>query len=472
MRTLDRLRTAYAGSPPWMRRSASLVVGVLPVRLTLGHSFQEMRDTIRRCEADPIVASSYRRDQLAQLMRNARRTPYYAEVFSQLDRRGSETPELFDLPILTRDTVAEQGERLLSVPRSSVDASRTSGSSGASITVFLDRDRSVREWAFITHIWSRIGYRLGDSRALMRGHTLPDVDDQPWEYDRGLRELRLSPFHLAPDVIDRYLEQISSRRIRYIHGHPSAVTLLARYAQSVGWQPVESIRGVLAMSEPLYSHQRQVISEVLSPNIMPFYGLSEKVAIAGEVKGHPGRYEFEPCYGAAEVVSPNGHPVEEGQYGRLVSTGFICKSMPLLRYDTGDTCRLVQSATEGNGFRLVVEDLQPRTLRDQEYLVKESGTLVPMNAVDMQTAAMESIHDYLFVQTTPGEVQFRVVPRPGATLEDVQVVVKELNRKIGAGLTFHLTSVAEIPAGPRGKRRFLVQELDLSHFGAGTPWSG
>src|SRR4051794_38635172 len=99
MRALDRLRTAYAGSPPWIRRSASLVVGALPVRLTLGRSFREMRETIRRCEADPILASSYRRNQLVEIMRNARRTPYYTELFSDLGIGESETPELLDLPV-------------------------------------------------------------------------------------------------------------------------------------------------------------------------------------------------------------------------------------------------------------------------------------------------------------------------------------------------------------------------------------
>ena len=40
--------------------------------------------------------------------------------------------------------------------------------------------------------------------------------------------------------------------------------------------------------------------------ILPFYGLTERVAIAGEVLGQPQTYAFEPLYGVAELLDERG----------------------------------------------------------------------------------------------------------------------------------------------------------------------
>src|SRR3712207_7559912 len=51
------------------------------------------------------------------------------------------------------------------------------------------------------------------------------------------------------------------------------------------------------------------------------------------------------------------------------------------------------------------------------YTTLFRSTLVPMTSVDVShLEAMDGVHDYRFVQTTPGEVEFRVVPRRGVTL--------------------------------------------------------
>src|SRR6185369_6449174 len=75
------------------------------------------------------------------------------------------------LPVIGRGGVAADPVSLLVVVRRAADLRQTSGSSGRPpLRIYLDRDRSVREMAFLHHIWSQVGYQLGDGRAILRDY--------------------------------------------------------------------------------------------------------------------------------------------------------------------------------------------------------------------------------------------------------------------------------------------------------------
>jgi phenylacetate-CoA ligase len=86
-------------------------------------------------------------------------------------------------------------------------------------------------------------------------------------------------------------------------------------------------------------------------------------------------YEFEPLYGAAELIDDAGRPITEvGQEGRIVGTGFLSTGMPFIRYDTADRATLVEPATAANGQRLQLGQIIPR--RKPDFLVSASGRRV------------------------------------------------------------------------------------------------
>ena len=296
-------------------------------------------------------------------------------------------------------------------PRETLDVVTTSGSSGQPLTLYLDRDRSVVEWAFLNHIWSRIGYRPGDVRATIRYTFAPHADERQWEYDPGLRELRMSPFHLTPNVMADCLSQIRRHRVQFLHGYPSTLLTLALHAIRSRWQPPESLRGILPISEVMYESQRRLAASAFGPlPVQPVYGLSEKVAIAGEC-GEPFTYEFEPLYGITELLDDAGQPVRPGERGRVVGTGFICPSMPLVRYDTGDRAVLVEAATRENGWRLKAKNPSSRWVA--EFLVGRTGALIGLTNVMWPYHAYDLMRAYQYYQDTPGIAVMHVVPLQG-----------------------------------------------------------
>jgi phenylacetate-CoA ligase len=474
----DWARGLYVRCPWWVKRLSAPLIATLPLRLRLGPTYWRQRQAIIASQGNATFVAQYRRLRLSRIVDACvKGSPYYRAAFKSA-LGGIPDPEDFDLadlnrlPVLTKDDMRRDAERLLTVPRSWVDLVSTGGSSGNPVEFFLDKDRSPTEWAFVNHIWSSAGYEAGDRRAVLRSVYIRGVDEKPWKFDPALNELSLSPFHLGPEAIDIYLGLLAKFRVKFIHGYPSAISIVASHAEATQWQPPSSLRGVLPISEALFPHQRNLFKRAFgNVKIMPFYGLSEKVAIAGEVAGQPGVYEFEPLYGVTELVDDDGVKlVEPGQSGRIVSTGLMFRAMPLLRYETGDRGVLVSPAAPENAYRLRVRDIRARW--SQEFLVARSGALIPATAMTGHSRAHISVLIFQFYQDTVGEVAVKVVPAEGCCEEDVEPFVHEMQQKVGESLKLHLLLTDGIKMTVRGKRPLVDQRLSLERRSASKQGSG
>ena len=464
MYSLDRLRGGYLRAPRWVKAGAGRLLSMIPPKLLYGRTFRQLQVDIERSRRDVEFVETRVQSSLRLLSSRAATTPYYADLLAHLNPASATLADLASLPILTRDLVRHNTNRMLAVPKSQLDESMTSGTSQAFLSVYLDRDRSVKEWAFVTSFWSRRGYQLRDRRAVLRaGHDdFHDIRSRFWRWEPGTRELRLSPFRMIPAVMDEYLDLIRRFRIAYLHGYPSAIALLAAHAGRVGWPVPPTLKGVLPISESLLPHQRSIIQESFGPvTVQPFYGLSEKVAFAGEVEGSPDEYEFEPLYGFAEVVDADGRQVAPGQRGRLVSTGFVSMGMPLIRYDTGDLATVVELPSRDNCWRLRATQLV--SCYAQDYLVTSEGGLV--SATSIAYVYNKLVREYQFVQLAAGRATLRVVPEDGVTPAQLRPIARTISAVSDGLVTVDIEIVDDIPTTARGKRKFVEQHLDLSEHG-------
>jgi phenylacetate-CoA ligase len=457
---LDRLRTSYVSAPPLVRRVGGTLAGRLPPRWRFGRVYMRTLADLRRAETEPDFVIRYQEEALDGLLAAcADRSPFYRRVFAEHGLARPRAGDLAKLPVLTKEEIRGRETELLVRPLEDLDLVTTSGSSGQPLRLHLDRDRSVREWAYLNHIWSWIGYRPGDVRATVRYAFSPRPGGPLWEYDPGLRELRISPFHLTPDVMDEYLRQVARHRVRFLHGYPSALMVLAMHAIRSGWRPPESLRGVLPISEVMHETQRRLVSEAFgSLPVQPVFGMSEKVAIAGE-RGGPFTYEFLPLYGFTEILDEAGRPVSPGERGRLVATGFICPGMPLVRYDTGDQATLVGLPRRANGWRLVARN--PSSKWAAEFLVGRHGAPIGLTNLVFPNDAYDLVREYQYYQDTPGVAVMRVVALPGATSDALRPIVEEMAVKTGGNLEIRVEVVEELPAA-RGKRKHVDQRIPLS----------
>jgi phenylacetate-CoA ligase len=278
--------------------------------------------------------------------------------------------------------------------------------------------------------------------------------------------LRCSVFHLTDATMRGYYDAIVDRNIRFIHGYPSAIAIFAAYLLRAGLAPFAQIAGVFPTSERFSADQHEIVRQAFDrATLVPFYGLSEKVAFARAQTDDPDLFAFDPLYGYTELVDESGAPVSvPGASGRIVSTGLLFSGMPFIRYDTGDSARLVAPPDAANGYCLTVRGITPK--HGTEYLLGRSGSLIAVKGIisNLQGTAY-GIREYQFYQDTPGEAVVRLVPLSGAI--DFSGYRELLNRKLAGELRMVVEIVDRIATTPRGKRKFIDQRLDLKRALAG-----
>ena len=472
MNPFDILRGFYVRAPRVVREMAKPFAALLPTSVKFGGTYAEWRTRIARAASDPHYAHEQHVAALRALLAKAHRgSPFYRglieEAFGPAFDASTFLPEdLRRLPIIDKHRLKEVGDAALAVPRGQLDKAITNGSNAQPPFAFhLDKDRSPKEMAFIYDVWSRTGYGESDARASLLGFHLNGGAPGIFDWDPGLRELKLAVFPMTPEDVSLYLDEIDRRGIRFLRGYPSAIELLCRRMKQLGRTPRAGIVGILPISEPLYDHQRAFIRSVLGDVAFGvFYGLSEKAAFAAEVPGEDGLYEFSPLYGVTELVDEDGQPVTEpGREGRIIGTGFLSTGMPFIRYDTGDFGTLVELPSPENGQRMKIRSLAPR--RKPYFLISSDGQrIVTVNITPKNSTLFEGVLEYQFYQDTPGEVVIRYILDRDGSQADIERVHAYMTQHCRGSLTFRLEPVSQIAGGRSGKRAYIDQRLDIVHY--------
>ncbi len=453
-------------APAPIRRAAAVPLSLLPTSMRFGRRYRAWRERIASLRADADARRAYVDAARQRLAEQALNAPFYADRYAAFADaiRAAKTAEVWTkLPLVTKDDVRTQGARMLAAPAATLDLVSTGGTSGTPVSFWLDKDRSVPEFAFINDAWSRSGYRDGDLRAVFRGVQIHDVSAKPMEFEPALGELRCSPFHLTPDAMAAFAAEIRRRNIRYLHGYPSALAIFAAYLLETGADG-GAMAGVFPISETLLPHQRALFQAVWTKaDVIPFYGMSEKVAFAVERPGAPGVYAFNPIYGFPELLDAEGQTITTpGVWGRVVGSGFMSLGMPFVRYDTGDEATLVQAPTPENGYVLEVEGLRSRWR--QEFLVSKTGALVSISAINIHSKNYRAVREFQFFQDTPGVAEVRVALSAGATEAQARSFVDEITAKLGGAIDIRLEIRDALPTTSRGKRKMIDQQLDLAAY--------
>ena len=265
----------------------------------------------------------------------------------------------------------------------------------------------------------------------------------------------MSPFHLSEDNLPRYVEVIKKIKPKYIHGYPSAITILAKYVeQNINDFP--KINAVLGVSENVYSGQREVIERAFKTRFFSFYGQSEKVIMAHECEWDR-RYHAFPEYGITELLDKNGEPVGEGERGELIGTGFLNHSMPFIRYSTGDYAVLSDQKCKCGRKHLILDDLVGRWA--QEVIIGKDGAPISLTALNFHSDIFSNIYSYQFVQKKEGELVLRIIPKSTITDAEHDIIKLAFLLKVGSNIDLSIQTVNEIPLTPRGKHKLLVREL-------------
>lgn len=461
------LLRVYHALPYPLRVFAASLYGVRQYGLRYSSRTEQMiANAVTRESWSTSQWQDWQREHLAQLLSHAsKHVPYYRRQWEKRRQAGdkSSVELLENWQVLSKDVLRNTPHEFIAdgVNLRSQIAEHTSGTTGKPLTLWLDKD-AVRQWYALTDARWRGWYGISrhDRWGILGGQMVtPFAQNQPpfWVWNAGMQQLYLSSYHLAPQNIEAYINSIHNHRLIYLWGYASALYSLARMALEKNLNmPV--LKTVISNAEPLYAHQREIISNAFQCPVYDTYGLSENVCAASECLHS--KFHLWPEVGVTEILDDNNDKsLPNGEIGRIVCTGLLNPNMPLIRYDVGDR-GLLSNETSSCACGRSLPILGGIEGRKDDVVHTRDGRLI--GRLDTVFKADMPIREAQIIQESLEKVMVRYVPAPGCSKKDLVLLTKRLQECLGE-IEITLEEVEQIPRSANGKFRAVISKISTTN---------
>lgn len=459
---LERL---YLSAPPWLQNLGVTWYGWKVYRREYGRKFERLLaefESHDRWSREDL--QRYQDEQLATLIAHVyEHVPYYRRIMQERRLQPQDIRSVEDLPrlpVLTPDDIRTHFDELIAdnVVRSRLHHGHTSGTTGSPLQ-FLYDDRvclvkNVVDWR--QKRWA--GINPGDRMAFFLGRVVVPVSrSRPpfWRYNRVLKHLFFSSFHLSPDTLDIYFDKLGDFQPLAIEGYPSTMFILARYLLSRN--QTFPVRAVFTSSETLFPQQREAIEQAFACKLFDFYGMAERVVFATECEQHCGHH-LNSDFGVTEIVCGDDSAGTPGEMGRIVATGLHNYAMPLIRYRTSDITAVSRDRCAcGRPYPLMAEV----TTKDEDIVTTPDGRFVSSSILTHPFKPLASVRESQIIQEDRNHLVVKVVPRESFSDRDRRYLIDELTHRLGPEMRIEVVLVDRIPRTAAGKFRWVISKVPL-----------
>jgi phenylacetate-CoA ligase len=349
----------------------------------------------------------------------AAKVPYYRDLFARIgfdpDSLLRDQKFLNDIPYLTKDTIRNEGERLLREDHADrrKHLVQTGGSTGPSVCIYHD-DAAI-DWSSAVTWYARTLIGAGSIQSEM--HFASRFPERfGWrararEYFKCLSNNRHNIFFSSfqTDELEVIWRRIKSIRPNLVHGHPSTLYQLALHVETTH-QEERAFNIFESSGELLESNQRKVIARAFGCKIVDRYGLAE-IGVAA-YQTDPQRadmFVFDQFAWPEIAVEAGGLSDGEPHSGEIVLTGLKNRMMPLIRYRTGDLATLRETPV-GFTFSSIVGRIHD--------VVEIAGRRLPTHYIQDLFDRIDAVQQFQ-IEVRNGRPTFRVVPKQGTDIKAI-----------------------------------------------------
>lgn len=468
----NKMLKNYTQIPLWLTNLMAPFYYILPENIRYGSVYRKEMKELRKIDSlswDEICTE--RKNSLKKLIAYAyEHVQYYHELFDSIGLLPSDIHDENDLakiPFLTKEQLVENREKLISdeFDKSSLVFLTTSGSTGAPTGFYVQKESPMREWVYVLHMFREFDYGPKSSKLVMRGKVFwsQRVKNKCWQWDAFKRELSINIFDMTPENMEQYCIAIETYKPDIAFGYMSAMYTLCKYINSRKGGLRHQFKGFMGISESILPEQREFVEKTINARVFSFYGMSERVIIAGECKNST-EYHIEPMYGIAELVDTKGNVITQpGVIGELVGTSLLNYAMPLIRYKTGDLSRWSdRDSCECGSKKARLCGVDGRWKHD--LLVGNNGVLISMTSINMHSEIFSRIIRYQLRQELAGHVEILAVVDDTFSENDKIELIRQFEEKTHGRISYKLTIVDSIPPKANGKLSLVDQHLDVTQY--------
>lgn len=278
---------------------------------------------------------NYQKEKLAAILAHAyTKVPYYNRIFKQagLVKAGMAAADYFDrIPFLTKEIIGKEGRNLYSTDWPTRDTyENTSGGSTGEPVKFL-QDRYYNDWNVATKLYffntlfnREIGLPeaclWGSERDTHRNSLGLKATAVNFLYNR----LFLNFFNVTDDRLYEFVRMINKIRPVSLWTYVEAVDMLAQFIKDKKIN-ISKPEFIISTAGTLYPEIRLKAEQAFSCPVFNQYGSRETGPVAIECSEKKGLHEFF-WMNYVEIIN-----------SKVYITSLRNFSMPLIRYDIGDT---------------------------------------------------------------------------------------------------------------------------------------
>lgn len=292
--------------------------------------------------------------------------------YKGLPERLASLDELGALPFTTPEQLAENAPGLLLTSQAEVSriiSGATSGTTGPSKRIFYTERDIAHTVGFFA---AGIGEFVSPGEVVAVAMPFSGPDGLGELICRAVKSLGARAVRLGfGRTLAEQAEMLGAERPEAYIGMPVPLLGLLRWMGAPG-----SLRRALVSGDACPAGVVSELERLLGSRLFPHYG-SREMCLGGAVTcpAHEGMHLRE-NHVIAEIVSPSGETLPDGEFGELVITTVDMQAMPLIRYKTGDHTRFLAGKCPCGGVTRRLDTV--RRAREAPDIAELDSALFPL----------------------------------------------------------------------------------------------
>lgn len=380
-------------------------------------------------------------------------TPYWKNIFEQYQfdfNKNDILAELKKLPILTKNIVKDNYKNICNYSTGEDYIShKTSGTTGSGLVFPYTKRMEHHQWA----VWWRYrnwhGININTWMGWFGGRSIANIKQTKppyWRVSYPTKQVFFSAHHLTLDTVESYYYEIVSRKLSWLHGYPSQLSLLSSLLKKAGINSIDCIKHITVGAENLLENQRSIIEDVFKVNVVQNYGLAEGVAnFSQDINGS---LVPDMDFAYTEFIPLN--PSDPSKC-RIVGTGYRNNAFPLIRYDTGDIAD-VKWLKDGTPVIKSVDG------RQEDYITLKNG--VKLGRLDHIFKDIVEVDEAQIEQVSQDNINLNIVKGAGykETMYE-KLIIEEAKKRFGEVIKIKINYMSSIPRSKTGKFSFVISRV-------------
>lgn len=367
--------------------------------------------------------------------------------------------DISQYPVINKQIIKDHYDEIINKDEV-YDYLHTSGTTGSGLKFPVSKEFISHQWAVFWKFRNIHGITLDTWCANIISQTMFPTEKKKspyWLKSYPTRQILLSLYHIRDDSAQEYINIIKDNGIFWLHAFPSVLNHFANLVRDnnlLSEAKQMNLKIITTSSEKLFDYQRENIKNVFGCEVRELYGLTEGVVNIFECE--EGVLHIDESYSYVELLPLEGSVNEY----KIIGTSYHNNAFPLVRYDTGDTCKLYENGFTckcGRKSRAIKEIIG----RSDDYLILSNGGKI--GRVSSIFKPLLSVKEVQIVQNKIGSAQFRIIKGSTYTTKEEEILKDQIQEKLGEDFKYNITYVTSNERTKNGKLKLVVSRVDENH---------